>query len=222
MALFTKHDKERFIKIGYFWYPKDFYEMYDDYLLQVPLQHFTEFVQIKEVYDFLLEVRHFKPSKTYRLFEQFIRVGAPQEINISNERRQEVLDFLDSTDGFTAGHIRRKGRPRQQRHNIWSTNKNPIFTGCRQDLLTGFKINYTAIIDDQKFWRSPMFLAMHNYRTKKMLRFWKTNRNIPVEQISQSAFDSLLASSTNHASPEQMAARFGITVEEYLEAASKF
>lgn len=216
MSFFKKkRDEERFIQIGEFWYPINFYEMYDDILLQVPLLHFMEFTNIKEISDFLLDVRVFKPSRSYEIYERYIIRNARQQINLPDALRTEVKNFIESTSGHIRAHTSRRPERVTTNRILWTTDENPIFRGCKAFQENLFTANYTQSDSAHDFWQSPMFLAMHNYRTKRLFKFLRRKSAIPVDRLSREAFDNAMATSnTNVNNLAQMAAKFGITVEQ--------
>lgn len=228
MSFFKKtkeYDEDCFVNIGEFWYPKKFYDMYDEKLLQVPLLHFLELTKVKEIGNFLLDIRDFKPTRSFELYERYIKVNAPQQINISDERRNQVADFLDSVSGYSASRqiptYPSSDPERMVDHRkVWTSDNNPIFKGCKQDVESLFVANYTEENSPQTFWQSPMFLAMHNYRTKRLFKFLRRKKAIPVTKLSTKAFDHAQAVSTNNAGLNnlgQMAARLGVTEEQLRE-----
>lgn len=175
---------------------------------------------------FLVDVRYVRVAQVYGIYEKYIQNNT---LNLSHAQRQAIDDnFAEPADEPEASRrtSRRfrplqsknvKGLPRLRKSVRPGTSVHPVFEAAQQEVERLFEMNYfTNMLDPQSFWRSPVFLAMHEYRTRRVNRVWRTTKHIPAKDLSQQAFDRLAETGGGYRTPAQIAASLGVSLEEYM------
>ncbi|MEM9062768.1 MAG: hypothetical protein AAGD13_20085 [Pseudomonadota bacterium] len=215
-----RKDRSNMIKIGPFYYSKDFYELADNHVTGPALKRHFEFNKSMENYDFLMAMRTVSKRNAVALCQRYVKAGTPNSLNIAYATRQEVIKNVGNL--FPHEGQRERMELRQMEHALAPRAGNagaPPFVHkpslSKDDVEDAFQPATTEVYQlvtadtigtssTGKFWQSEMFKSLHAWRKRRFWRKYMPNNQIPATRLSDEAFAKAVAADTNQATLEDL------------------
>lgn len=213
-------DRSNMIKIGPFYYSKDFYTLADSHLTGPALKRHFEFNKSMENYDFLLAMRTVSKRNAVALCQRYIKAGAPKSLNIAYTTRETVIKNVGELFPHTGQ--RERMELRQVAHALAprggnvgapplvhqpSVSKDAVADAVQPATSEVYLLVTSDTIGTDiggKFWQSEMFKSLHAWRKRRFWRKYMPNKQVPVTRLSDEAFAKAVAADSNQATLEDL------------------
>ncbi|MGD1925505.1 MAG: hypothetical protein ACFB03_15175 [Paracoccaceae bacterium] len=202
------------LKIGPFYYAKDFYTLADSNLTGPALKKHFEFNKSMENYEFLMAMRTVSKRNAVALCQRFIKAGTSKSVNIAYATRETVTKNVGEL--FPHEGQRERMGVRQMAHALApragnvgapplvhqpSVSKDAVtdaFLPATREVYLMVTGDTIGVSSTGKFWQSEMFKSLHAWRK------YMPNSQVPVTRLSDEAFAKAVAADSNQATLEDL------------------
>ena len=207
----TDRNPDTHIKIGSFWYPRQFDDLSGHHLLRHALRRHYENKAVTETYDCLIELRNFNLRDAFRIYDTFVKANGPRTVNIAAEVRDAAARAFGDAPGGQRNYARHMGAFNNRRARSALDN-------VRTALIEMTEADDIGLTVAGAFWKSPIFRAIHNWRENRFWRKWMPHRNVPAHRLAESGFQTAQAAKADamqHTDQAAAMAALGVTQADW-------